>query len=182
MSDLRSEFGFIPPELIYICDMFVKAFHKKNGSSKDFVAASMMFSEESTYLTSLQNNMNSIFKVTRALVILAAVILIVAALTTMWLALALLPVGMAILYLWNMMGDMLIQQRAIILAVEVLATDFAGWGQLFRRARGSAEVMFARDAGDWPKLIDLYLPSQRRADPKIVTLFAPSDGSVASAT
>jgi hypothetical protein len=29
MSDLREEFGFIPPELLYKCDSFVRAFHNQ---------------------------------------------------------------------------------------------------------------------------------------------------------
>jgi hypothetical protein len=79
------------------------------------------------------------------------------------------------------MKTQLIQQRAIILAVEALAIDFAGWGQLFPVARSRAEAMFARDAGDWPKLVELYLPRERRTDADIVRMFAPSEGSIASA-
>ena len=51
VSDLLSEFGFIPSELLSKCDLFVKAFHKRRGSGKEFVAASMMFSAGSPYLT-----------------------------------------------------------------------------------------------------------------------------------
>jgi hypothetical protein len=41
--------------------------------------------------------------------------------------------------------------------------------------------MFARDAGDWPKLVELYLPRERRTDTDIIRMFAPSEGSIASA-
>ena len=68
-----------------------------------------------------------------------------------------------------------------IATVEVLAVDFAGWGTLFPKASFIAKGMFARDAGDWPKLVDLYLPPERRRDASIVELFAPSQGSIASA-
>jgi hypothetical protein len=53
MSDFQEEFGFIPPELLYKCDSFVRAFHDARGSGKNFVAASAMFSAESPYLSYL---------------------------------------------------------------------------------------------------------------------------------
>jgi hypothetical protein len=79
------------------------------------------------------------------------------------------------------MQSTLIEQRAIILAVEALATDFVGWGQLFPIARSRAEAMFARDAGDWPKLIELYLPRERRTDAEFIRMFTPS-GSMSAGT
>jgi hypothetical protein len=44
-----------------------------------------------------------------------------------------------------------------------------------------AEAMFAGDTGDWPKLVDLYIPRERRADAELIRTFAPSEGSIASA-
>ena len=79
------------------------------------------------------------------------------------------------------MENAVVQQRSIILAVEALAIDFAGWGRLFPKARQIANVMFSPDTGDWPKLIDLYLPPERRTDADFVTVFAPSERSVAPA-
>jgi hypothetical protein len=43
--------------------------------------------------------------------------------------------------------------------VEMLAIDFAGWGNLFPSARQSARTTLGRDAGGWPKLIDLISAS-----------------------
>jgi hypothetical protein len=69
----------------------------------------------------------------------------------------------------------LIRQRAIILAVEALAIDFAGWGEFFPEARSTAQAMSARDAGEWPKLIDLYLPLEHRSDDRFIRMFRPSE-------
>jgi hypothetical protein len=106
----------------------------------------------------------------------------VAVFTTWWVLTALAPIAFAAIYCSRrMMNKTLVQQRAIILAVEVLAVDFAGWGNLFPKARQRATAMFKRDAGDWPKLIDLYLPPERRTDAIYIQGFAPSEGSIASA-
>jgi hypothetical protein len=181
MSDLREEFGFIPPELLYRCDGFVRAFHDARGSGKDFVAASAMFSAESPYLTRQVQNAVAIWKLSKLLLAVSAIGFIISALTSWWLLVVVAPMGASTLYLYRLMKTPLIQQRAIILVVEALATDFAGWGQLFPVARSGAEAMFARDAGDWPKLVELYLPRERRTDADFIRMFAPSEGSVASA-
>jgi hypothetical protein len=90
----------------------------------------------------------------------------------------------------------LIQHRAIILAVETLATDLAGWGQLFPVARSRAEAILAkaifapanRDnflsgdlTGDRLSLIKLYLSPERIRDADFITMFAPSEGSITAA-
>jgi hypothetical protein len=158
MSDLREEFGFIPPELLYKCDSFVRAFHDARGSGKNVVAASAMFSAESPYLTDLIRiivRQGKIIKILGVVVVMTVIISILSKLR--WLLVVIVPAGAAMLHVSRVMKFNLVQQRAIILAVEALATDFAGWGQLFPVAR--AEAMYVRDAGDWPKLVELYLPS-----------------------
>jgi hypothetical protein len=180
MSDFKKEFGFIPPELLYKCDTFVRAFHGAQGSSFGFVAASCMFSEESPYLTFLERKGVSILKIIKGFIAVSVVVFIAAVLTKMWWLLAgIVPIGAAVLYFSKLMGSTLIEQRAIISAVEALATDFVGWGQLFPIARSRAEAMFARDAGDWPKLIELYLPRERRTDAEFIRMFTPSESSIA---
>lgn len=182
MSDFREEFGFIPPELLYKCDAFVRAFHDAKGSGMKFVAASAMFSSESPYLTDLVQKVLRIFKIIKILLAVAAILVIASVLTGIWwLLVVMVPMGAASLYLYKLIKSTLIQQRAIILAVEVLATDFAGWGQLFPVARSRAGAMFARDAGNWRKLVELYLPRERRTDAFYSQMFAPSEGSIASA-
>ena len=183
MSGFLEEFGFIPPELLYKCDQYVKEFHKRRGSGKDFVVASHIFSARSPYLHTLEKNFVAIGKGVKFAVITAIIVTIAAAALTTWRVLGILaPVGLISIYYFNKMGDStLVQQRAIILAVEVLATDFARWGTLFPKARGKAEpTVYRDDTSDWPKLLDLYLPPERRRDTSVVDLFAPSQGAIAS--
>ena len=178
----ESEFGFIPSELLYKCDRFVKGFHQRRGSGMDFVGASHMFSAKSPFLGRLEKNMVLIGKGIKLAVAPAIIVIIAAMFTGWWWVLVLLvPIAFAAIYCYKLMGNALVQQRAIILAVEALAIDFAGWGNVFPKARQTAKVMFSRDAGDWPKLIDLYLPPERRTDADFVTVFAPSERSVALA-
>jgi hypothetical protein len=182
MSDLREEFGFLPPELLYKCDTFVRAFHDARGSGKNFVAASAMFSAESPYLTDLVRITIRQGKIIKALIAVSLGIVIMSVFTNRWWWLALIvPIGGAAVHLWKLIKFNLVQQRAIILAVEALATNFAGWGELFPVARLRAEAMFARDAGDWPKLVELYLPRERRTDADFIEMFTPSEASIASA-
>jgi hypothetical protein len=176
MNSLRDEFGFIPPELIYKCDLFVKSFHQRRGSSKEFVAPSAMLSAKSPYLAGVVTKIIFLGKVLKVVIALAAVVTVLAALTSWWVLSGLVPIALAVAYFYRLLRDTLVQQRAIILAVEVLALDFAGWGSLFPKSRQTAESLFT---GDWPKLIDLYLPPERRAD--AVKVFAPSEGSIVSA-
>lgn len=182
MTGFPEEFGFIPPELLYKCDQYVKAFHARRGSGKDFVVASHMFSAQSQYLHSLEQNAVTIGNGIKSVVTVAMVMTIAAAVFTTWWVLGLLaPIGFAAVYYFNrMMNYTLVQERAIILAVEVLAMDFARWGTLFPKARRKAEPMVLGDAGDWPTLLDLYVPPERRGDTNVVELFAPSQGAIAS--
>jgi hypothetical protein len=197
MSDFREEFGFIPPELLYECDGVVRAFHDARGSGKDFVAASAMFSAGSPNLTAMVQNVVAISKLIKLLLAVSVIIFIISVLTSIWWVLAVIaPMGAGALYLSRLIKSTLVQQRAIILAVEALTTDVAGWGQLFPVARSRAEATTAQAifapanrgnwlagdlAGDRLSLIKLYLSPERLTDADFIRMFAPSEGSIKSA-
>jgi hypothetical protein len=84
VNNLQEEFGFIPPELLYKCDQFVKVFHQRHGNSKDFVAASMMFSAESRYLDGLTRNAVLIGRKIKFAVAAAIIVTIAVAVFTTW--------------------------------------------------------------------------------------------------
>jgi hypothetical protein len=195
MSNFWEEFGFIPPELLYKCDGIVRAFHRARGSGQDFVAAALAFSAGSPNLARMAHNVVAISNLVKLLLGVSVIVLIVSLLTNLWwLLLTVLPIGAA-LYLSRMIKTTLIRHRAIILAVESLAIDLAGWGQLFPAARSKAEAIKAnaifapanRDnflsgdlTGDRLSLVKLYLP-ERIKDADFITMFAPSEGSIKSA-
>src|SRR5260370_5296017 len=175
MNDFREEFGFIPPELLYKCHQLVKAFHAQRGSNKEFVAASVMYSAESPYLINVVKKAIILWKISRFVGLLALITIAITVLVSWWFLAAAVPVALAAIAVYKRGEAQLVQQRAIILAVEMLTIDFAGWGKFFHTAHLKA-VIWA--SGHRPKLVGLYLPPERRtAD--IAELFAPSEGSKA---
>ena len=135
---------------MFKCDGFVRAFHDTRGSSKNFVSASAMFSAKSPYLTDLVRKTVLRWKIIKFLLVTSVTVLVIAVLTTQWLLALIVPVSAATLHLFRLMKPRLIQERAIILAVEALATDFAGWGQLFPIARARAEWSERGDSNPRP--------------------------------
>jgi hypothetical protein len=144
MSDFWEEFRFIPPELLCKCDGIVRAFHHARGSSKDFMVASALFSAGSPNLTAMVRNVVAKLKLIKLLHAVSVIVFITSVLTGIWWLLAVIvPMAVVALYLSRMVKSTLIQHRATILAVETLATDVAGWGQLFPVARTRAEATMA---------------------------------------
>src|SRR5262249_21074819 len=124
----------------------------------------------------------------------SVIVFIISALTNIWWLLAIIaPMGAAAVYLSLMVKRTFIQNRAIILAVETLANDVAGWGQLFPAARSKAEAtkehaIFAPEnggnflagdlTGDRLSLLKLYLSTDLLKDADFISMFAPSEGSI----
>jgi hypothetical protein len=174
MSDFQKEFGFIPSELLDKCHEVVKEFHERHGSSGEFAAASAMFTRKSPHLTDVVNKAVSLKKTLKLLGFMALTVNILSMLTSWWLLTAMTLITLAAIFVHKQISDRLLLQRSVILSVEVLAVDFAGWGTLFPSACLIAKRMSARLPGDWPMLIDLYLPPERRIDAEIAELFVPS--------
>lgn len=75
----------------------------------------------------------------------------------------------------------LIEERTLIIAMEMLAIDFAGWGTLFPFAREEAQQWLDSIGFDTvTKLFDTYIPSHRKVD--YVDAFQPSSASIERAT
>ena len=92
----------------------------------------------------MARNVVAISKLIKLLLAASVIVFIISLLTSIWWLLpAIVPIGAA-LYLSRMIKSTLIQHRAIILAVETLASDVAGWGQIFPVARSRAEAIMAK--------------------------------------
>src|SRR5262249_29651822 len=64
---------------------------------------------------------------------------------------------------------------AIILALEMLATDFAGWGTAFPEARRKAgDLLREYLPNDRTRLLDIYLPHRAELDPALMKQFGPT--------
>jgi hypothetical protein len=177
MSDFEEEFGFLPAELVYKCHNLVKAFHAKHGSGKQFVAASMIASEDSPYLTEVMRKAVILCNTFKFFCFLALILSILAGLVSWWFLAPVVPIMIVAIAAYKRGEDQLVQQRALILAVEMLASDFADWGRLFPEAHLRAVL---RRSDRRSELLDLYLPSERRT-PDIAQIFAPSERSKALA-
>jgi hypothetical protein len=119
-----------------------------------------MFSAESPYLTDLIRiivRQGKMIKILGVVVVMAVIISILSKIW--WLLAVIVPAGAAMLHLGRVMKFNLVQQRAIILAVEALATDFAGWGQLFPVVRGWKRCVFATLATGLSLWNSIYLAS-----------------------
>src|SRR5215469_12800673 len=104
---------------------------------------SLLFSAGSPNLTRMAHNVVAIGKLIPLLLGVSVIVLVISLLTNIsWILLVIIPIG-AVIYLSRMIKSTLIQHRAVILAVETLATDVAGWGQLFPAARSKAEAIRA---------------------------------------
>jgi hypothetical protein len=139
----------------------------------------------------------AISKLIKLLLAVSVIVFIISILTSIWwLLAAIVPMGAVVLYLSQMIKSTVSQHRAIILAVETLATDVAGWGQLFPVTRSRAEATRAKAifslanrvnfltgdlTGDRLSLIKLYLSPERLRDDDFIRMFAPSGGSIKSA-
>jgi hypothetical protein len=180
MADFIEEFGFLPPELLYKCDQYIRGFHREHGSGAPFVAASLLQSEKSPFLMSLVRNIGVFAQLLKVLNALAVAVIVIAIVTGWWLLTALLAVLVpAAAWVYKSSGDMLLEQRAIILSLEMLAIDFAGWASLFPEAAKRGSAFLAHGSGGM--LVDLYLTDKMRTDPGCIELWAPSEGSIKSA-
>jgi hypothetical protein len=181
MSDFKQEFGFLPPELIYKTHQFVLAYHNSFGSGWRFVRKSHIRAIGSGYLNDLERQIVRQGKVFQIALAVALVSLVAAILVSVWfLVLVALAVVVAVRMHRNF-GFNLVQERGLILATEMLATDFAGWGTLFPVGKMMATDWLETVAfGIEGHLLDTYMPLALRA--KLLDDFRPSEGSVKKAS
>jgi len=181
MNDFKQEFGFLPPELVFKTHEFVHAYHNTFGSGWRFVRKSHIRAARSGYLNDLERQIVLQGKVFQIALGVALVSLVATFLVSAWfLVLAVLAAVIAI-RMYRNFGFNLVQQRGLILAMEILATDFAGWGTLFPLGKRMATDWLESVAfGVEDHLLDTYMPLALRA--KLLDGFRPSEGSVRQAT
>ena len=63
----------------------------------------------------------------------------------------------------------------VILTIEALASDFAGWGRHFPSARGKALLMYGQLSPEArPHLLDFYLSPRSYMPPEMLSRISPS--------
>jgi hypothetical protein len=175
MSDFTQEFGFLPPELVFKTHEFVRAYHDSFGSGWRFVRKSHIRAVRSGYLNDLERQIVRQGKVFQIALAVALVSVVSAILISVW---SLIPVALAAVIATRMYRNLkfnLVQERGLILAMEILATDFACWGTLFPLSKRMATDWLETVAfGMEGHLLDTYMPLALRA--KLLDDFKPSEG------
>jgi hypothetical protein len=181
MSDFNQEFGFLPPELVFKSHELVRAYHDSFGSGWRFVRKSHIRAVRSGYLHGLERQIARQGKVFQIALAVALVSLFAAILISLWFLILVALAAAIATRMYRNFGFNLVQERGLILAMEMLATDFAGWGTLFPLSRGRAtDWLEFVEFGMEGHLLDTYLPLALRA--KLLDDFRPSEGSVRQAS
>ena len=159
MSDFNQEFGFLPPELVYKAHQFVLAYHNSFGSGWPFVRQSHIPALRSGYLNDLEHQIVRQGKVLQIAVGVALFSLVASIFLNTWLlVLAVLAVVVAVKMYRNLRFN-LVQERGLILAIEMLATDFSGCGTLFPvKKRMATDWLGSVASGVEGRLLDIYMP------------------------
>jgi hypothetical protein len=178
--DLEDEFGFLPRELVFRAHSLIAAFHSRHGSGPKFRAGSLLNSANSPYLSRVTRAVVTQGKMMQAALVASVAALAIGIFLSRW-ALIGVPLMLAVAFvLYKRMGFDLVQIRALVLATEMLAEDFGGWGETFPRARLAAQEWISKSmAQDEERLLPLFIRDDQRDE--FARLFKPSSGSVALA-
>ena len=176
-NGFSQEFSFLPAELVFKTHEFVRAYHKIHGSGWLFVRKAHIRAAHSAYLTGLERRIvieGIIFRIALGCIFVFAV---AALFLNIWLgALSAIAILIAFFLARQTKFD-LVQERALIIATEMLSIDFAGWGTLFPSARDEARKWLEDNPfGVEAKLLDTYMPAEKRSG--FIDDFRPSEQSV----
>ena len=173
-NDFDIEFGFLPPQLVFKMHEFVSAYHDGRGSGWPFVRKAHIRAERSGYLSRLERTVVAQRRVFTAAISTAVCSLIAAAVWSLWFVILTAVACVIAIRFFRLAKFNLIQERALILAIEMVALDFAGWGEAAPFAKEQAESWLHRIGfATGTNLLDAYIPASRRA--AFVDDFRPSE-------
>jgi hypothetical protein len=108
--------------------------------------------------------------------VVAVLAFVLAAVLNWWITLALIPTVSGMIYFYKLGANSYTLIAAIILAFEMLADDFAGWGTRFPDAVHQARKIFTEtEQNNLTRLLDIYFPSRAHLDPALLQQFGPSN-------
>lgn len=176
MDNFTEEFGWLPPELVFKNHEFIRAYHDSHGSGWTFVKPSLLRARNSSYLRAIERICLRQFWCFRIAIAIGVISVALAIILNYWLlVITVVCAAIAFLMARNMKFN-LIQMRSLILSIEMLSLDFAGWGHYFPSAKAKAiEWLAAAEPGD-ETLIDVYMPPNQRE--KFIDSFRPSERTI----
>jgi len=154
-------------ELFQKCSQVVRTTHRHKGigdlparitAAKDYMTALVLIPASAKMMSSIDAG----FKLWLLTCIAGAAFLIGSFLLTRWMLLALPFVGFAAWRLKTSENDFWMFEARILLALDILASDFAGWGAAFPAARRQAlKFLGCSPSSDW---LDYYLSRRATID------------------
>lgn len=181
------DLGPIPVELFQKCSQVVRTTHRHKGISdlparitsagKDHMTALVLIPAGAQLMRSIDAG----FKLSLITWIVGAALVVGSFLLTRWMLLALPLVGLAVWRLNSSEKDYWIFEASVLLALDMLSSDFAGWGAAFPAARRQAlEILGGSPSSEW---LDYYLPRRATLDvEKTRKAMGPKAASGASPT
>jgi hypothetical protein len=117
----------------------------------------------------------STFRIRVGLWIVAAIAVVISPILTWWFLVGTVLAVIAERFFANKEREFWILLAGMLLAAEMLACDFAGWGTAHPDARDAAIAAIAPESGgavafQW---LDYYLPRRDQLDPEVMRAFGP---------
>jgi hypothetical protein len=107
--------------------------------------------------------------------LLAVAVAVSASIYNRWFLLVLIPVFMADRWLASFERNSLMALAATLLALEILADDFAGWGSAFPNERKRAsDILGPNSERPQPSWLNSYFPRRSDLEPAFFRGFGPS--------
>jgi hypothetical protein len=175
------EFEWLPKGLTTRCNALVAAHNKTYGGSVPKIVGDrdilvIVLTHED--LRTLLGSATAAWKISLALGVVSVLALVLAAVLNWWIGLLLIPTVSGAIYFQTLGANSYTLIAAIILAFEMLADDFAGWGTRFPDAVPQARrILTQTNQNNLTRLLDIYLPNRARFDPALLEQFGPSNKS-----
>lgn len=166
----------LPKELVIKCNLLVEKCHKELGWQR--LPARIVTKDNMVALACIDDRMIEIgkntfgaWKLRIACWVAIAVLTILAWIVSWWILLGLLIVLPLERALANSEKRNWMFQAAVLLALEVLANDLAGWGTVYPAARLRAIELLGSQPTYW---LDFYLPRRANIDSATWKRFGPA--------
>ncbi len=179
------DLGPIPLELFQKCYQVVRTTHRHKGAGdlptritaagKDYMTVLVLIPAS----RQLMRTIDASFKLTLLTWLAGGALVAGSFLLTRWMLLALPLVAFALWRLRSSKKDSWMFEASVLLALDVLANDFVGWGTALPAARRQAlEILGGSPSSDW---LDYYLPRRATLDAeKTYKAMGPNAGIGAS--
>jgi hypothetical protein len=172
------EFEWLPSDLTIKSNALVMAHRKAFGGSLPkllWQRDTMVFVGMHPDLLTLLGSATAAWKMSLVLGVVATLALVFAAIVTWWVALALIPACLAMAYFKRRETEFYTLIAAIILALEMLADDFAGWGTRFPVAMQQASQILGDNLRNHrTRLLDVCLPQRANIESTLLEQFGPT--------